>query len=78
MNTELIKALWWQAQMGYNDQRCEPDVVNNLVGLVVKECLQACSRASEIRSLVPPTREQSCLGCMREIENTFGVNDEQI
>jgi hypothetical protein len=41
--------------------------------LIVKECLEACSRANEIRHFVPPTQEQVVLSCMREIEQHFGV-----
>ena len=40
--------------------------------LIVKECIEACSRANEIRHFVPPTQEQVVLSCMREIETTFG------
>jgi hypothetical protein len=39
--------------------------------LIVQECLEACSRANEIRHFVPPTQEQVVLSCMREIETTF-------
>jgi hypothetical protein len=39
--------------------------------LIVGECLEACSRANEIRHFVPPTQEQVVLSCMREIETTF-------
>ena len=39
--------------------------------LIVQKCLEACSRASEIRHFVPPTQEQVVLSCMREIEETF-------
>jgi hypothetical protein len=41
--------------------------------LIVRECLEACSRANEIRHFVPPTQEQVVLSCMREIEEHFGV-----
>ncbi len=41
--------------------------------LIVKECLDACSRANEIRHFVPPTQQQVVLSCMREIEKHFGV-----
>ena len=44
-----------------------------LVELIVQECLDACSRANEIRHFVPPTQEQVVLSCMREIEQHFGV-----
>jgi len=43
--------------------------------LIVAECLEACSRANEIRHLVPPTQEQVVLSCMREIEKHFGVEE---
>ena len=39
--------------------------------LIVRECLEACSRANEIRHFVPPTQERVVLSCMREIETTF-------
>jgi hypothetical protein len=39
--------------------------------LIVRECLEACSRANEIRHFVPPTQEQVVLSCIREIETTF-------
>lgn len=41
--------------------------------LIVRECLEACSRANEIRHFVPPTQEQVALSCMREIKQHFGV-----
>lgn len=41
--------------------------------LIVRECLEACSRANEIRHFVPPTQEQVVLSCMREIKDHFGV-----
>lgn len=43
--------------------------------LIVVECLEACSRANEIRHFVPPTQEQVVLSCMREIEEHFGVEE---
>jgi len=39
--------------------------------LIVQECLEACSRANEIRHFVPPTQQQVILSCMDEIERTF-------
>ena len=39
--------------------------------LIVRECLEACSRANEIRHFVPPGQQQVVLDCMREIEETF-------
>ena len=46
-------------------------VMEKFAELIVRECLEACSRANEIRHFVPPTQEQVVLSCMREIEETF-------
>ena len=50
-----------------------PDVekFEKFAELIVRECMEACSRANEIRHFVPPTQEQVVLSCMREIETTF-------
>ena len=45
--------------------------IEKFAELIVRECLEACSRANEIRHFVPPTQEQVVLSCMREIETTF-------
>ena len=47
------------------------EALREFAELIVAECLEACSRANEIRHLVPPTQEQVALSCMREIETTF-------
>jgi hypothetical protein len=49
----------------------DEDFQQRFAQLIVKECLEACSRANEIRHFVPPTQEQVVLSCMREIETTF-------
>jgi hypothetical protein len=70
---ERIEGLWWKARIGYNNQNCEPEVLEKFAELIVKECLEACSRANEIRHFVPPTKEQVVVSCMREIEDTFWI-----
>ena len=52
-----------------------PAQLNKFAELNVAECLEACSRANEIRHFVPPTQEQVVLSCMREIETHFGVEE---
>ena len=52
-----------------------PEELEKFAELIVKECLDACSRANEIRYFVPPTQEQVVLSCMREIEKHFGVKE---
>ena len=68
---ERINGLWWKAQIGYNNQNCDPEVLEKFDELIVAECLEACSRANEIRHFVPPGQQQVVLDCMREIETTF-------
>jgi hypothetical protein len=50
-------------------------MVNHFAELIVQECLEACSRANEIRHFVPPTQEQVVLSCVREIKQHFGVEE---
>lgn len=38
MNEELIKILWWKARIGYNNQQCDPEVLDKFVELIVREC----------------------------------------
>ena len=72
---ERLKQLAEQAGFYYTDKTgfitpagCDPA---KFAELIVRECLEACSRANEIKHFVPPTQEQVVLSCMREIETTF-------
>jgi hypothetical protein len=51
--------------------RQHEEFVEKFAELIVRECLEACSRANEIRHFVPPTQQQVVLSCMDEIERTF-------
>jgi len=75
---ELIQSLLHKAQIAHNPpgtylryDNISPEQLHKLAELIVRECLEACSRANEIRHFVPPTQEQVVLSCMREIETTF-------
>ena len=78
---ERIRQLWEQAgeeiEAEYEDEsRRNRRLYNEIflpkfAELIVRECLEACSRANEIKHFVPPTQEQVVLSCMREIETTF-------
>ena len=50
-------------------------IIEKFAELIVKECIEACSGANEIRHFVPPTQEQVVLSCMREIKEHFGVEE---
>jgi hypothetical protein len=47
------------------------DDIEKFADLIVEKCLDACSRANEIRHFVPPTQQQVVLSCMDEIERIF-------
>ena len=67
---DKIRQLALQAGQG-EPFHIPPEFVEKFARLIVQECLEACSRANEIRHFVPPTQEQVVLSCMREIEETF-------
>jgi hypothetical protein len=68
---ERIKELFEQAGTDVSGKWMGIDNAEKFAQLIVRECLEACSRANEIRHFVPPTQEQVVLSCMREIETTF-------
>jgi hypothetical protein len=78
---ERIKELIVQSGNGqFHNDKCYPHIGSRTLEdwkkfaeLIVQECLDACSRANEIRHFVPPTQQQVVLSCMREIEKHFGV-----
>jgi hypothetical protein len=39
---ERIEGLWWQARIGYNNQNCDPEVLEKFAELIIQECM-ACS-----------------------------------
>jgi hypothetical protein len=63
---ELVPETW--TRLGYDKIK---EIQNRTAELIVRECLEACSRANEIRHFVPPGQQQVVLDCMREIETTF-------
>jgi len=41
MNRDELNKLWYEASMGYNDQNCDPDVIERFAELVVDKCADA-------------------------------------
>ena len=37
---ERINGLWWKARIGYNNQNCDPEVLEKFAELIVRECSQ--------------------------------------
>ena len=37
---ERINGLWWKARIGYNNQNCDPEVIEKFAELIVRECIE--------------------------------------
>lgn len=37
---DKIKKFWYDAQLGFNDQQCEPEVVEQFAQLIVEDCIR--------------------------------------
>ena len=61
-----IEGLWWKAQMGYNDQRCDPEVVAKFAELIAMECAEVAHCNFHVAGLT--------LGGI--LKEHFGVDDE--
>jgi len=40
---ERINGLWWKARIGYNNQSCDPEVLEKFAELIVRECMTVCA-----------------------------------
>lgn len=38
---DRINGLWWKARIGYNNQNCDPEVLEKFAELIVRECAKA-------------------------------------
>jgi len=36
---ERINGLWWKARIGYNNQSCDPEVLEKFAEMIVRECI---------------------------------------
>ena len=67
---EQIEGLWWKARIGYNNQNCDPEVVEKFAELIVQECIEHLES-----SVAVPNSEHSRVKwkCIRAIKEHFGV-----
>ena len=72
MNNKIVEIVE-QSDKDFQLALVPAEILEKFAELIVAECLEACSRANEIRHFVPPTQEQVVLSCMREIERTFRI-----
>ena len=41
---ERINGLWWKARIGYNNQNCDPEVLEKFAELIVRECADIAAK----------------------------------
>jgi hypothetical protein len=73
---ERIEGLWWKARIGYNNQNCDPEVLEKFAELVVRECIGCCEQV--ISDPVPESVDTWLNGgsqCISEIKQHFGVEE---
>jgi len=74
---ERIKDLWWKARIGYNEQNCDPEVLEKFAELIVKECARMCHYQalveSERGSLECVYKERALDAMGKKITDTFGI-----
>ena len=74
---ERIKDLWWKARIGYNEQNCDPEVLEKFAQVLIQECGEWFNR----RLVVEPDygmehrieRNRAVVGVMKEFNQHFGV-----
>ena len=65
-----IEGLWWKAQMGYNDQRCDPEVVAKFAEMIAMECIEQVMAG-------PTGPAYYAVEASLRVKKHFGVDDEQ-
>jgi hypothetical protein len=76
---ERIEGLWWKARIGYNNQNCDPEVVEKFAQLIVRECINKIE-TYQISVGNSPAGEMACdwtYDALKEIRDdikeTFGL-----
>ena len=73
---ERINGLWWKARIGYNNQNCDPEVLEKFAELIVRDCMRMCDCADV--SLLEHNRPQEASGASsvkQFIAEHFGVEE---
>jgi len=66
---ERIKDLWWKARIGYNEQNCDPEVLENFAQLIAQESIVDFYR----RYLDICSEEDITVQVERYVKEHFGV-----
>ena len=67
---ERIEGLWWKARIGYNNQSCDPEVLEKFAELIVQECIDI---AGEEDFDVMMKEGYPCSQTAKKIKEYFGV-----
>jgi len=66
---ERINELWWKARIGYNNQNCDPEVLEKFAELIVGECIDIAQDRAAF-DWAPPNDVNHIISEMKE---HFGV-----
>jgi hypothetical protein len=71
---ERINGLWWKARIGYNNQSCDPEVLEKFAELIVRECVTVMYDDA-IKRKVPPDINQTPTHYAVAVLEHFGVEE---
>jgi hypothetical protein len=69
---ERIEGLWWKARIGYNNQNCDPEVLEKFAQLIIRECADICQDIDGEDNIDARSGRQDCAV---EIKEHFGVEE---
>jgi len=69
---ERINGLWWKARIGYNNQSCDPEVLEKFAELIVRECIAICQDIDGEDNIDARSGRQDCAV---EIKEHFGIEE---
>jgi hypothetical protein len=44
---ERINGLWWKARIGYNNQSCDPEVLEKFAELILQDVMSICEEQGD-------------------------------
>jgi len=69
---DRINGLWWKARIGYNNQNCDPEVLEKFAQLIIRECADICQDIDGEDNIDARSGRQDCAV---EIKEHFGVEE---
>ena len=72
---ERFKGLWWKARIGYNEQNCDPEVLEKFAELIVAECATAFEAEVDTWKEMDPYQGSIKRQGTKAIKQHFGVEE---